>query len=83
MFAFSLKGREGTTQPVFLFPLCPDRGEENLPRTNEEIARIHWNMIIADEVIFQGRTMAKDRFIHKKGSGPEACVISWVTFPWL
>ncbi|KAF9784344.1 hypothetical protein BJ322DRAFT_843293 [Thelephora terrestris] len=48
-----------------------NRGEENIPHTNEEIARIHWNLIVPDEVTFQGRTMAKERFIHKTGSGSE------------
>ena len=38
-------------------------------------------MIIADEVTFQGRTMTKDKFIHKAGSGPEQWVISQVILP--
>lgn len=57
----------------------PGRSEENLPRTNEEIARIHWNLIVPDEVIFQGRTMAKDKFVHKVGSGLEEYVVPCVT----
>ena len=58
-------------------PFRPDRGEENIPRTNEEIARIHWNLIVADEITFQGRTMPKERFIHKTASGPEEYVVPW------
>ena len=53
----------------------PDRGEENIPHTNDEIARIHWNKIVSDEVTFQGQTMPKDKFIHKVGSGPEEYVV--------
>jgi len=52
-----------------------------MPRTNEEIARIHWNIVVADEVTFQGRTMTKDKFIHKTGSGPEGYVVSLAIFP--
>ena len=52
-----------------------------MSRANEEIARIHWNMVVADEVTFQGRTTTKDKFIHKTGSGLEGYVISWVIFP--
>ena len=59
----------------------PDRGEENIPHTNEEIARIHWNKIVSDEVTFQGQTMQKDKFIHKAGSGPEEYVVPLVKFP--
>ena len=54
-----------------------------MPRTNEEIARIHWNMIVADEVTFQGRTMTKDKFIHKASSSPEEYVVPQVISPWL
>ena len=59
----------------------PDRGGENLPRTNEEVARIRWNLIVADEIILQGRTMAKDKFIRKVGSGPEEYAVPPVNFP--
>lgn len=59
----------------------PDRGEENTPHANEEIARIRWNMIVADEVTFQGRTMTKDKFIHKASSGPEEYAVSQLIFP--
>ena len=52
-----------------------------MPHTNEEIARIHWNLIVADEVIFQGRKMTKDKFIHKTSSGAEEYAVSLVTFP--
>ena len=58
-----------------------DRGDDNTSHTNEEIARIRWNMIVPDEVTFQGRTMTKDKFIHKTGSGPEQWVISQVIPP--
>jgi hypothetical protein len=50
---------------------------------NEEIARIRWNFIVADEVTFQGRTMSKDKFICKSGSGPEVYVVPFFTFLWL
>ncbi|KAF9653257.1 hypothetical protein BDM02DRAFT_3107825 [Thelephora ganbajun] len=63
-----------------------NRGEENLPHTNEEIARIHWNLIVADEVTFQGRTMTKDKFIRKAGSGPEESYIvraQGVEYRWI
>ena len=60
----------------------PGRGEENTPRVNEEIARIRWNLIVADEVTFHGRTMSKDKFINKFGSGPEVYVVPFVAFPW-
>jgi len=33
-------------------------------------------MVISDEVTFQGRTMTKDKFIHKTGSGPEGYTVS-------
>jgi hypothetical protein len=59
---------------TFSFLFRPDRGVENVSRAKEEIARIRWNMIVADEVVFQGRTMTKDKFIHKASSGMEEYV---------
>jgi len=66
--------------------LRPDRGEKNIPHTNEEIARIHWspsilNVLVPDEIIFQGRTMPKDKFIRKVRSDGEEYVVYLVTFP--
>lgn len=63
-----------------------NRGEENIPHTNEEIARIRWNLIVDDEVTFQGRTMTKDKFIHKERSGPEENYIIYaqgVEYRWI
>ena len=75
-----------TPQPSLLLP--PDRGEENIPHTNEEIARIHWspsimNVLVPDEIIFQGRTMLKDKFICKTRSGGEVYAVSLMIFPMI
>jgi len=39
------------------------------------------NRIVPDDIIFQGRSMSKDKFIQKARLGGEEYAVSLVTFP--
>lgn len=63
-----------------------DGGKQNIPHTNEEIARIHWsrsivNKIVSDEIIFQGRSMPKDKFIQRARLDGKEYAVSLVSLP--
>jgi hypothetical protein len=45
-----------------------DEGDETeLPKTSDEIARIHWKWFSSDRIVFQGKATTRTEFLPKTG----------------